>query len=270
MLTGAEVEKFSRDGILFPCSVLSGYEVGPILEEWLSLEAKHGGSVQPILKAKPHLLVPSLWDLVMDPRIVERVQAILGENLLCFGTSMISKAPADGTHVSWHQDATHWGLRDARAVTAWLALTPSTRENGCVCAIPGTHKSVVPHDHPGDPANLLGRKEVARFEIDPERIVPMLLEEGQLSLHHPLVIHGSEPNRSDSRRIGFAIRYIASDNGQTGGRRGTATLVSGEHYGYYDLEQKPERLMGREAMLRHRDVLRAGINIIFHDSKEPS
>lgn len=265
MLTESQIASYRRDGLLFPIPILSRAEVTQLLGLLERLERPRGGRLPPMLKAKPHLLVPELWDLVMDPRIVEPVKALLGPDLLCFGTSFISKNSGDGTHVSWHQDATHWGLQEPRAITAWLALTPSTHENGCVQVLPGSHGEAIPHDHPDDPLNLLGRKELARLEIDESQIVEMELRPGEMSLHDALVVHGSQPNDSGSRRTGFAIRYIPAGDGQRDGRRGTATLVAGKDHGLYDLEERPSDLMDRAAMLRYRGVLRAGAGIIFSD-----
>ncbi|MCA0920131.1 AMP-binding protein [Pseudooceanicola nanhaiensis] len=255
-------ESFAEAGVISPLTVMTPEATDEVLGVVQRL-ARLRGELPPVLRAKPHLLVPELWDLVHAPAVVDPVRRILGPDVLCFGTSMIWKPSARDLHVSWHQDSTHWGLETPEAVTAWLALTPSTRANGCVLVAPGTHRSVVPHDHPEDALNMLGRKEVARAEIAPEQTVALELAPGQMSIHHSLVLHGSEPNRSGGDRIGFAMRFIPAGNGQRDGRRGTATLVCGKSHDRYELEVGPEKLMAPEALRRHAHILRRGHEIIY-------
>ncbi len=259
-----DAQRFRETGVISPYQVLSPPEVAQITSLLTDLTARRGGDLPPLLRApKPHLLVPQLWDLVIHPAVLGPVCAFLGPNVLCFGTSLIWKPAASDLHVSWHQDATHWGLQRPDAVTAWLALTPSTLESGCVLVAPGTHHATVEHDHPDDPLNMLGRKEVVRAEIAEDQIVPLELRPGEMSVHHALVLHGSAPNQADWSRIGFAMRFIAADNAQTDGRGGSATLVAGQNQGVYELEQPPEGLMHPDAMRRHAAVLRLGQKIIY-------
>jgi non-haem Fe2+, alpha-ketoglutarate-dependent halogenase len=96
-----------------------------------------------------------------------------------------------------------------------------------------------------------------------------VLAPGEMSLHSPLVVHGSNPNRSAGRRTGFAIRYIPGDNHQTGGRRNSATLVRGRDHGHLERERAPEGLFHPDAVSRHKDALRQGFNVIF-DGNPPA
>ena len=259
----ADAARFREHGVISPLKVLETSAVDEIRELLGHLTRNRAGELPPVLRAKPHLLVPQLWDLVVHPAVLAPVTAILGPDVLCFGTSLIWKPVARELQVSWHQDATHWGLSRPDAVTAWLALTPSTIESGCVLVAPGTHREAVDHDHPDDPTNMLGRKEVARAVLRDEDIVPLELNPGEMSIHHALVLHGSGQNRAGHDRIGFAMRYIAADNAQAGGRTGTATLVAGRDHGAYELEVEPEGLMHPAAMRRHTNVLRQGHRIIY-------
>lgn len=259
----ANADLFRHMGVISPVPLLSASQVQRVLDTLDGLTRTRGGDLPPMLRAKPHLLVPQLWDLVTHPTVVAQVAAILGPDVLCFGSSLIWKPPARSLHVSWHQDATHWGLSRPDAVTVWLALTPSTRESGCVLVIPRSHDQVVAHDHPDDPDNMLGRKEVARTEVQDTDTIALELTPGEASMHHALILHGSGRNTTQHDRIGFAMRYIATGNGQASGTRGTATLVAGRDHGAYDLEQNPEGLMHPAAMRRHAQVLRAGHKIIF-------
>ncbi|MFW2828527.1 phytanoyl-CoA dioxygenase family protein [Sphingomonas sp. ID0503] len=257
--------RFEREGYAAPLAAIGARDAGKLLAELEEIEGRKGGRIPPAFNAKPHLLLPSLWFVVHDVRIVDAVEAVLGPDLLCYGSSFISKPAGGAAHVSWHQDATHWGLSEPRAVTAWIALTPSDRENGCVRVVPGTHTRPIDHDHPVDPANLLGRKERVLREVAEEEAVDLVLAPGEMSLHHPLLVHGSAPNRSGRRRVGFAVRYIAAQTTLTGGRRGSATHIRGAAGIGFDLEQAPESAMGRPAMMRHAAILRSGMAVIYGD-----
>jgi non-heme Fe2+,alpha-ketoglutarate-dependent halogenase len=129
--------------------------------------------------------------------------------------------------------------------------------------MPGTHGKVLAHANSNDADNMLGRREFVVDDVDSSRAVDLELEPGQMSLHHALVVHGSEPNRSGRRRLGFAIRYLPGTVRQTDGRRNFATLVQGADHGTFDLEQAPEGDFHPDALARHREVLRRGMAVIY-------
>jgi hypothetical protein len=267
-LTDEQVRRFQSDGVLFPVEAISASEAEAILAKLEALERERAGRLPPSLNAKPHLLLPWLWDIVHDPRIVDAVAAVLGEDIVCFGTSFIAKSPGDGKYVTWHQDATHWGLSSPDGVTAWLALTPSNHTNGRVRFIPGTHRLQLPHDHPDDRLNMLGRRERVLIDTGGMPVVDADLAPGEMSLHHPLAVHGSNPNLRVERRVGFAIRYLAGHVRQTRERRNSATLVRGRDHGYFEPELRPEAPFGPEAVRRHAAALRFGMSIIFERPRD--
>ncbi|MGE0415544.1 MAG: phytanoyl-CoA dioxygenase family protein [Acetobacteraceae bacterium] len=266
-LTEDQIERFQRDGVVFPVRAYTTTAIAQRMEWLQAIEDRRAGRLPPALNAKAHLLIPFLWEMVHDPVIVDAVEDLLGPDLLCWGTSFISKRGPDERHVTWHQDATHWHLTRPRAVTAWVAFTPSTRANGCVRAIPGSNQVAVPHRDSHDRLNMLGMREEVTIPLDADRAVDLVLEPGEMSLHDALIIHGSEPNRSNIRRTGFAIRYIPADVAQTAGLRNSATLVRGRDHGHFDLEVAPEDLFHPDAMRRHAQVLRRGMEVIFGTAK---
>src|SRR5947209_10160766 len=84
---------------------------------------------------------------------------LLGPDILCWGSGFFIKNPHDAARVTWHQDSTYWGLSKPDIVTAWVALTFSTRENGCMHVIPGTHR-LQPLPHQDTFAPEIGRAHV--------------------------------------------------------------------------------------------------------------
>jgi hypothetical protein len=258
-LPARTIRRFGEEGFLAPLPALPADEAGRVLAEIERIEAARGGRLPALLNAKPHLLLPFLWDLVHDARIVDPVADLLGPDLLCLGTSLIDKRPDGRRHVDWHQDATFWGLSEPVAVTAWVALTPSTPANGCVRVLPGTHRRALAHMDSGDDDNLLGARERLREPPDPSAAKDLPLAPGEMSLHDPLVVHGSAPNRSGGRRVGFAIRYVPARVIQAGG---TATLVRGRDPGHMPLETAPASAFDPAAMARHADIVRRGARVI--------
>ena len=160
--------------------------------------------------------------------MLDAVEQVIGPNILVWGSSFFIKEPQNPSFVSWHQDSTYWGLEPADIVTAWVALSESIHENGAMRVIPGSHKlDQAPHRDTFAADNLLSRGQEIMVEVDESKAVELRLQPGEMSLHHVRLIHGSEPNPSTKRRIGFAIRYVPTYVRQAAGLRDSATLVRG-------------------------------------------
>jgi len=259
-LAAEEVEAYRRDGIHFPVRSLGTNDAA-------ALYARYAASAH-LLKGrnnqKPHLLFPWLNDLVRDPRIVDAVECLHGPDLWCWSAQFFAKPAGDAAHVSWHQDATYWGLSSPDVVTAWVALTPSNRASGCMQVVPGTHHAQVKHEDRFDDANLLSRGQEVAVDVDPAKVIDVELEPGEMSLHHVLLFHGSEPNRSAHPRIGFAIRYIPTHVRQLSPIRDSATLVRGhDAYGHFEPEERPRADMDPAAVAHHGAVIDRQLRILY-------
>jgi non-heme Fe2+,alpha-ketoglutarate-dependent halogenase len=268
-LTAEEVDRYERDGIIFPVDVVPPAEAGKLLQRFESNERAHDGVLAGRLNQKPHLLYPWMDQLVRSPAILDAVEDVLGPNLFCWGSQFFTKNPRDESYVSWHQDGTYWGLSSPDVMTAWVALTPSLPENGCMRVVPGTHKSQVPHADTFAESNLLSRGQEIAVEVDLARAVDVVLQPGQMSLHHVLIFHGSERNQSDTRRIGFAIRYVPTHVSQSSGIRESALLVRGvDEFGNFDHETSPEADMHPAAVARHKVVIDRQMQILYAGARQ--
>ena len=162
LLDESAVAAYRRDGIVFPIRVVDEAEAARLLGRLEDIEAAHGGKLPARINQKPHLLFPWLNELIRHPRIVDAVEDVLGPDLLCWGSQFFAKNGGDPSYVSWHQDATYWGLSSPDVVTAWVAFTPSTVESGCMRVVPGTQHAQVPHKDTFAETNLLSRgQEIA-------------------------------------------------------------------------------------------------------------
>lgn len=261
-LTAQQLEDYRRDGYLFPLKALEADEISSLRLRLDAMEEARGGRIAPVHNIKLHLLVPWLWDLVHDQRILKPVTQILGPDVLCWAASFFAKGPGEPQHVPWHQDATYWGLSEPRALTAWVAFSVSGPENGCMRVVPRSHDFAALHRDTHDPSNMLpGREEVA-LDIDETQAVDVVLRPGEMSLHHLLTVHGSARNPGGERRIGFAIRYISGDLKQTGCERVSATLVAGRDHGEFDMERAPEGEFHPDALQRNAVLLRKWMRMI--------
>ncbi|KAF1050186.1 phytanoyl-CoA dioxygenase family protein [Xylophilus sp.] len=257
------VAQYRRAGIHFPIDVLTADEAADSLRRLEAIEARYGSPL-PARFLKPHLLFPWLDEIVRHPKILDAVESILGPNILCRASQFFAKNARTPGFVSWHQDATYWGLGRPDVLTAWVAFTPSIRDNGCMRVVPGTHMQQLPHEDKFGSDNMLTRGQEIAAEVDEKDAVDVVLRPGQMSLHDVLIVHGSEPNTSDIRRVGFAIRYMPTSLPSEPGVRDSATLVRGvDDFGYYDLERAPEADMHPDAVAHHKEVLERRMKVIY-------
>ncbi|TNE65411.1 MAG: phytanoyl-CoA dioxygenase [Alphaproteobacteria bacterium] len=260
---GTMPEFYRENGYAAPHPVLDAREVETALADFAALEARSHGRIKPLWNLKIHLLVPWIWDLVHDERIVGPVRAVLGDNLLCWGAGFFVKSPGDQQFVSMHQDVYYWNLTEPKGLTAWLALTPSHPENGCLEVVPGSHMSLLPHTNRRQSDNMLPAGEhVARSDAQASS-VPIALNAGEMSLHHCQLIHGSQPAKGGGRRIGLTIRYIDAAVAQTGPQKGSATLVSGLDRGTFDLEHGPRGLLDPDDIRAYTELSRRFFKVAF-------
>jgi len=257
LLDPAAVERYRREGICFPIPICTPEEAAEQLRRLEALEAREGGRLSGNTNIKPHLLLPWVDQLVRHPRILDAVEDVIGPDILCWGSQFFIKGAHDPGFISWHQDATYWGLSTADVLTAWFAFTPSTVQSGCLRVVPGSHLQQVAHRETGEASNMLSRGQEIAVEVDEDEAVDVVLQPGQASLHNVLIFHSSKANRADHRRVGLAIRYIAPHVRQTAGPRDSATLVRGKDaFGNFDLIPPPRADFDPEAVARHAEVMR--------------
>ena len=260
MLTDEQIARYRSDGVLYPLAALSSDQVEGAKAALGRLESLPEPSRKAALTTKSHLLSRALSDIVRHPAIVEAAAAVVGPDLLVWGAGFFKKPAGSPDYVSWHQDATYWGLEPPDIVTAWVALSPSTVASGCLRVVTGSHHwPIMPHRETYADHNLLSRGQEIEVDVTGKPIVDVELAAGQMSLHHVLLAHNSEPNRADYDRVGFAIRYIGGHVRQTKATRDTATLVRGRNAaGAFELERAPHGELEPEDLAYHAAIV-AGV-----------
>lgn len=216
----ADPAEFDRFGFLAPIPVHGAPEAARVRAAFDALEAVEGREKCQIGLLDRHFDQPFVWELATHPAILDAVEAVIGPDILLLATHFFCKYPAAGgapgaagaPFVAWHQDVTYWGLEPPMAVTAWYAVDDSDVENGCMRAVPGTHRNLREHGKSGHPGNLLSvDQEVWVTSEEEAGAVDLPLRAGEISLHHGLLIHGSNPNRSTRRRCGLTLRYVSPE-----------------------------------------------------------
>ena len=266
-LSAAAIRHYHEHGYYAPVRALSTAEAAEVrrhLEQYEHVD----GTLSGPLRHKTHLVFTWLNDLIRHPGILDAVEDLIGPNILCWGTSFFIKEARNPSYVSWHQDSTYWGLEPPDIVTAWVAISESTLENGAMRVIPGSHNGEqLGHRDTFAPNNLLSRGQEIAVDVDGSKAVDLVLRPGEMSLHHVRLIHGSEPNPSPRRRIGFAIRYLPTHVRQTVGERDYATLVRGvDTYHNFEVEQRPETDMSDAARAFHAHVTGAQTQVLMRDT----
>jgi len=233
-LTADQVEQYQRDGFLFPLDVFDSCRVANIIEslEQARTAAREQGlepELAQLLRTNTHYILPFVSEVARAPQLLDRVESILGPNVLLWSAEFFIKAAHTGKIVSWHQDLTYWGLGETNEeMTAWLALSDVNVESGCMQFVAGSHhQRILPHRDTFDSANLLSRGQELAVDVAPEDAVDVVLKPGQVSFHHGRMFHASGPNRSAHDRIGLVFRFLTPEVKQLVAKRDYAMLVRG-------------------------------------------
>jgi chlorinating enzyme len=238
-LSPDQAERFRREGVVYPLRCLAPAEASACATRLREFAARRGAALTGLLRFKAHLRFRLLETIARNNAVLDTVEALIGPNILVFTSTVWAKEPGDRRYVSWHQDSAYFGLDPHDEVTAWVALTDSRVDNGCLRIMPRSHLAAdFSHEETRHPDNLLIRGQTIGG-LDESAALDIELEPGQFSLHHERTVHGSQVNASERPRIGYAIFYIPTHVRSTLGRR-SALLVRGrDDYGHWDPDPTP-------------------------------
>lgn len=263
-LDAAAVARYRRDGFHFPVPVLSRDEARACRDKLEAHERATGGPLAGNLRHKVHLLFTWADALARHPAVLDAVEDVIGPDILCWSSSFFIKEARSTSFVSWHQDATYWGLSTSDVITAWIALSDVPPASGPMKFWAGSHlRNQLEHRDTFDRDNLLSRGQEIAVDVPAGEGVEVPLAAGEMSLHHVLLAHASGPNMSDDRRIGFAIRYIPPHVRQLK-VRDSAMLVRGrDTHGHFDLETPPRADFDAAARAAHSDAVERSVKALY-------
>ena len=250
-LTADRVDEYRERGFLFPIDVLESAEAQRFLAKYEAVAEALGGSPRAVQLTQIHRYYRWAWDLGFHPAVLDAVESVLGPDIMLWSAQIFPKRARDPGYITMHQDGTYWGLEGGEVTTAWVALTDSTVQNGCMRLLPRSHRwSILPHTDTYAAENLLTRGQEVQAEYHEADVVDIVLRPGQMSLHHVRAVHGSHANASDRPRVGFAIRYMTPEvKPQRPGQ--VAVLVRGrDRFGNWALQVDPPEFASIEGAVR--------------------
>jgi len=153
----------------------------------------------------------SFHDLLWNPAFLIPAYQLLGNGFRFFHDQIFCKPAYNGSVVSWHQDFSYWTwTQPMNHLTCWIGLDDVDRENGCMYYIPKSHKWGLLEKE-----SLTGDMDAIREKLTPEQVadfdnkIPVEMNAGEASFHHPLLMHGSYENRSDRKRRATLINVFS-------------------------------------------------------------
>jgi len=249
-LTTEQLDHYKNKGYISPVNALSSIEAKEIRDEIEKIEKNWPKALEGINRNYVHLISPVFNKVCLNKNILDAVESIIGKNILICGTTLFIKNPKEKGFVSFHQDAKYIGLEPHNWVTVWVAITDANEKNGCMRMLSGSHKeNLRHHEQKFDENNLLTRGQTIK-NVSLDKTDPVILKAGQMSLHHPKIVHGSGLNYSDDRRIGFVIQsYIGSNVDQVLGKMYVQKARGEDKYKYHEYSNIPTELMGRKEVI---------------------
>lgn len=260
-LSGDQVSQWRYDGFLSPFPLLDAGELQACRHGLERYETWLGSAVNahPDMKWRtmPHLLMPWVATLARDARILDRVEDLLGPDILIFTSTFFIKEPHSPTIAAWHQDSTYYGVEPKEEVTVWVAMSEASEAAGCMDALSFrgaprqmSHASRVVKDS----VNRAG--QVITEPLDDRAPVAMPLRPGWFSMHHGLCPHRSGPNTSGHRRIGLGLNYIPAGARPSGSVRQAALLVRGVDRGnHFERAAWPQEEFGAREVAMHEQAV---------------
>ena len=243
-LTAAQKKHYQDDGYVAPIDIFSKEEANEIRKEIEYIEKKWPNELEGLGRNYIHLISPVFDKICHHNKVLDAVESVIGKNILVCGTTLFVKNPEEKGFVSFHQDAKYIGLEPYNWVTAWVAVTDANEENGCMLMWPGSHKENLKyHNQKFNENNLLTRGQTVE-NVPMDKTKPVVLKAGQMSLHHPAVVHGSGLNKSNDRRIGFVIQsYIGSNVSQVLGKMYVQQARGDDKFKHHEHVERPFELM---------------------------
>lgn len=249
VLTHQQLSEYDELGFLHSIPILSPDEVVRFRADIEETCRALGGRVTRL--DAPHLYFSWAWELATHPRVLDCMEQLIGPNILLKSTRVFYKFGNSDSFVGWHQDGITEALKDAHVPAIWLGLTSATAENGCLRVVPRSHRlGLIPHADRPNPDNLTTQGATAQVEIDAPQDVVM--QAGEMSLHHPLMLHASNPNRSSESRIGFSATY--STPALTASRTAVAWVRGDGPRDRFRIVDRPPARSNEEAVAAYRNA----------------
>ena len=268
-LTTDQGDFYQQNGYLAPIDIFTEDEADKLYTTFQRLENDYGERLLGYGRNNAHQVLPLFDQIAHHPSILDVIESLIGPNILVAGTTLFVKEPEQRGFISWHQDARYNGLKPYNWVTAWFALTEVTKENGCMYMWPGSHlDGQRNHVETYGEDNLLTRGQTV-MDVPADKIVPIELRPGQLSVHHPWIVHGSGHNTSSKRRVGLAIQsYIGTEVKQLLGETFVQLARGRDDYNHHFLVPRASGVMVDDEVATWHDANKALREVLYHEAEK--
>ena len=268
VLGKVEVSKFYALGYHPGVQVISERRAADLRAKLESFESRYPNDVIK-LDQKAHMLCPWIDETVRLPALLDPLEDLLGPDLLCWGTSLRLKEADGKTFAGWHQDTAYADVKPIVIICA-LALSPCTRESGCIRVIPGSHQwEILPHRENFGTDSLLTREQSIEANLDESQALDLELAPDEVAFFNNAICHSSRPNTSTDRRILFLIEMVPTRAHQDFPRE-SATLVRGvDNYHHFDIDERPDAEMSPRALKAWRERVQVQAQVLFRGASRP-
>jgi hypothetical protein len=250
--------EYRRYGVAFPIPVLDANVAAQYRAQCDELERLLGGAPRTVDVRQMHLHFRWAYELCVSPRVLDAVESVLGPNLLVWATELFAKRARDpNLFIAWHRDRTYMGFDPRTTVTAWIALAPSHTENGCLQVVLDERRRERPR----------GVKD-AKGPEPSDRVIPVVLAPGEMSLHDADVHHGSGPNLSGEKRVGFAVRFITPEARALSGRPRVLLARGTNASDHFEIAEPPDESAPEAAIHGLRESARCHLDAMLANLKE--
>tara|TARA_A100001015_G_C15034020_1_gene734913 strand:+ start:1513 stop:2313 length:801 start_codon:yes stop_codon:yes gene_type:complete len=251
------IKEYNESGFFFPLNALDQNKVDYYLSSVYDCQTSNNNNPKLDCLNKSYLLFKWANSLIREKSILNHVSKILGPNLFCYSLNIFIKPAKSESFVSPHQDSSYWDLSPPSLLTAWIALTDVEENQGPVCYWSKTHKKGdIPFENINNKNNLLKTGQTSKIDFHNYKKNKVLLKSGQMSMHHLMVVHGSEKNTSNRDRVGVAIRYMSTNVKNTKMKK-SAMLVSGaDEFNNWFHETEPVNDLGKQEIINHQKAMR--------------
>jgi ectoine hydroxylase-related dioxygenase (phytanoyl-CoA dioxygenase family) len=256
-----KLASYRRFGFAAPMRVLSVEAANRYRAACDELEVLLGGNPRTVEVRQMHLHFRWAYELAVEPLVLDCVEQVLGKDILVWATELFSKRPGDpNLYIAWHRDRPYMGFDPALTTTCWISLGRSYRENGCLQVVleADRERSTLGNGRKGEPGP----------GVPESQVTDVVLEPGEMSMHDITVYHGSGPNLSRDKRIGFAVRYISPRARALSGRP-RVVLARGQDSGEnFELATPPDEADTKVALAEMRQSALSHLDAMLYNLKQ--
>ena len=216
MKTGKQsfsLEQYREQGYTGPVRILSPDEAAAGRRDYFAAIGQTEDSAGPTDERAGGFNLHHRWAYALGAhdKTLDYVEQILGPDLVLWAMVFWYKEPHNEKYIPWHQDAVYWPMQPRINLTAWVALGPTFKENGCLRLIPGSHRRWLDDEYrPLDKGSAFA-EGLGEDQVDELQALDFEMAPGECVFFTEATLHSSNANRSDLPRVAYSLRFTTPD-----------------------------------------------------------